>query len=396
MNLPEYQSTQKSSQRRLGECLLAEGLINTSQLDEAIEYQCIYGGKLGTSLIELGLIEEDQMAKILSQQLRLHYIKPELLMNVPPAILNLIPDKIALKHQIVPYHKDGKKLYVAINNVSNLKLIDELSFQLGHIIIPLAIPEIRLMLALKKHYGMLLSPRYETLAGQLNRRNLAAKKIAPKKDNTKVEEKTKITVQLSSQEQADNDPPSWPLLGDEDYAAEEQIEDSYFSEAPAREEEKAVDLLHILAEAKERDDIARGIISYLKSDFPVCALFMVRGETATGWLAAGLKSHQLFDHLTIPLVEYSVLSLVVTNRSHYLGPVVNSEQNKKILTFFECRPPQNCLAVPLMVQNRLVSILYVQGQLEQLEHHFAELQYIAGKAEMAFKLLILKNKILSS
>ena len=396
MDLPQYQSTQKSSQRRLGECLLAEGLINSSQLDEAIEYQCIYGGKLGTSLIELGLIEEDQMAKVLSQQLRLHYINPELLMNVPPAVLNLVPDKIALKHQIVPYHKDGKKLYVAINNISNLKLIDELSFQLGHIIIPLAIPEIRLMLALKKHYGMLLSPRYETLAGQLNRRNLAVKKITPKKDDSKIEQTRERTEPLSMQEEKESEPPSWPLLGEEEYAGDEQIEDSYFSDAPEREEEKAVDLLHILAAANERDDIARGIINYLKVEFPVCALFMVRGETATGWLAAGQWSKRRFDQLTVQLTEYSVLNLVVTNRAHYLGPISATEQNRKIMDFFGSHPPQNCLAIPLMVQNRLVSILYVQGALEQLEQHFAELHYIAGKAEMAFKLLILKNKILSS
>ncbi|MCW8892924.1 MAG: hypothetical protein OQL18_06355 [Deltaproteobacteria bacterium] len=395
MNLPEYQSTQKPSQRRLGECLLAEGLINSGQLDEAIEYQCIYGGKLGTSLIELGLADEEQMAKILSQQLRLHYIKPELLMNVPGSVLNLVPDKIALKYQVVPYHEDGKKLYVAINDVTNLKVIDDLSFQLNHIIIPLAIPEIRLMLALKKHYGMLLTPRYETLAVQMSRRNLAAKKIAPKQPEVKTEQTSESATEPDEQEPLADEVP-WPLLGDEEYAGEEQIEDSYFSATPVREEEKAVDLLHLLAEAKERDDIARAIIDYLKPDFPIRALFMVRGDNVFGWLASGEKPQQLFEQLSISLHVYSVFSPVATNHSYYLGPVVEAEQNLQFLNFFDSRPPQNALAVPLLVQDRLVSILYVQGQIDKLEQSLAELQYIAGKAEMAFKLLILKNKILSS
>ncbi len=147
--------------KQLGEYLLSAGLINASELDEAIEYQCIYGGKLGTSLIELGLVEEDQMARILSRQLNLHYIKPELLMKISAAVLNLIPAKIALKYQVVPYYEDSNKLYVAVNDSNNLTMLDELAFHLNHLIVPLAIPEIRLMLALKKHYGMRLPPRYE-------------------------------------------------------------------------------------------------------------------------------------------------------------------------------------------------------------------------------------------
>lgn len=52
--IPEYQ---------LGEYLLRRRVLTEKQLDDAIEYQCIYGGKLGTSLIELGLATEDQIAK---------------------------------------------------------------------------------------------------------------------------------------------------------------------------------------------------------------------------------------------------------------------------------------------------------------------------------------------
>ncbi len=132
--------------------------------------------QVGTSLIELGLVNEDQMARTLSQQLKLHYIKPDLMMDVPTSILNLVPVNIALKHKIVPYYKEGKKLYVAINDFSNLKLLDELSFQLNHVITPLAVPEVRLMLALKKHYRMTVSPRFETIAAQLLRRDLAVQK----------------------------------------------------------------------------------------------------------------------------------------------------------------------------------------------------------------------------
>jgi len=383
-----YQSGTNSSPRRLGECLQAAGLLNSEQLDEAIEYQCIYGGKLGTSLIELGLVDEDQLAKTISQQLQLHYIKSELLMNVPAAVLTLIPRETALKYQVVPYREDGKKLFVAMNEVSNLTVIDDLSFQLDRIIIPLAIPEVRLMLALQRHYGMLLAPRFETLAKQMNRRSLAAQKKTAKKQT--------ITKMESKPEEPPENVTAWPLLGDEKYAGEEPTDENYFASKSVSTEGHSVSLLQQLAEAKERDDIAAAIIDYLKKDFPDCALLMVRADTAFGWLAANNKSAQIFAHISIPIQENSVFNLVAKNHSHYLGPVSNSLHNHKILDYFASKPPVDALVIPLMVRNRLVSILYIQGQLEDLERRLIEIQNIVVKAEMSFQLLIMRNKILTA
>ncbi len=374
---------------------MSAGLINASELDEAIEYQCIYGGKLGTSLIELGLVEEDQMARILSRQLNLHYIKPELLMKISAAVLNLIPAKIALKYQVVPYYEDSNKLYVAVNDSNNLTMLDELAFHLNHLIVPLAIPEIRLMLALKKHYGMRLPPRYETLAAQLQRRHLAAQKQVPTQRKRKSPPSgggEKMTVS----QQPENTP--WPLLGDIEYA-DDPVEDTYVSATFTTKDQAEADVLDLLAHAEERDDIAHALINHLRKDFPECGLLIIREETATGWVATGGKQDSPFspfDQIVIDLNRESLFRDVVTNRNHYLGPVFKSTENRKILSYFCSRPSQQALAVPLTVQNRLVSILYVQGALEILEQHLTELQSLAGKAEMAFKLLIIKNKILNT
>jgi hypothetical protein len=50
----------------------------------------------------------------------------------------------------------------------------------------------------------------------------------------------------------------------------------------------------------------------------------------------------------------------------------------------------------LIVRDRLVSILYIQGNLENLERCFTKMQNIADKIKMSFSLLILKNKILTA
>ncbi|NOQ52400.1 MAG: hypothetical protein GQ578_09330 [Desulfuromonadaceae bacterium] len=379
MNLPEDQLKANTLQRRLGDYLIAAGQLTPEQLDEAIEYQCIYGGRLGTSLVELGFVNEELLARILSQQLRLHYIKPELLMDVSQNILDLIPKKFALKYQIVPYRKDQGKLYLAMNDVTNLAVIDELSFQLNHIIIPLAIPEIRLMLALKKHYGLKLSPRFESLEAQLKKRSKAVEKPTAKRVMT------------------DDKKEAWPLLGDEEYSGEAANDEPCFGLATSPGDISQTSLFQQLATAGNRDDIAKALTAYLGQEFAACGLLMVRSPNVTGWMAS-FHGTELsgFDQLSIPLNGNSIFSQVVESRSHYLGPVIETPDNCTLLQCFNAKPTQNALIIPLLVRDRLISILYLQDNLEQLELRFAEVQNIARKTEMSFTLLILKNKILTT
>jgi hypothetical protein len=381
VDLPEYRLKTNALQRRLGDYLISEGKLSPDQLDEAIEYQCIYGGRLGTSLIELGLINEEQLAQILSQQLKLHYIKPDLLMNVPNDILNLVPKNLALKYQVVPYHKERGKLFLAMNDASNLADIDELSFQLDHVIIPLAIPEIRLMLALKKHYGMDLTPRFENLEAQIQRRSKTDLNL-PKGKN----------IKTPTQEDS-----AWPMLGDEDYAGEEANDDAYFGFGTSTVELSLTSLSQQLAAATDRNDIARAIINYLSQEFTASGLLMVRSTNVTGWLSScSIDDPAGFDQFSIPLQDHSIFNMVVKSKSHYLGTVADTPQNCMLLDFFQTKPPQTALVLPMLVRDRLVSILYIQDGMDNLEKRFSELQNIARKAEMALTLLILKNKILTT
>ncbi|MGE4344930.1 MAG: hypothetical protein AB7F20_11740, partial [Geoalkalibacter sp.] len=58
---------------KLGTMLVQEGVISLQQLDEALKYQTIFGGRLGTNLIEMGLAEEEDIARVLSEKLRVPF-----------------------------------------------------------------------------------------------------------------------------------------------------------------------------------------------------------------------------------------------------------------------------------------------------------------------------------
>ena len=126
--------------QRLGEILIEKSLITPDQLEEATEIQCLYGGRLGTSLIELGAVDEDTLTHVLSKVHHLTYFKPSLLMDVPAEILSLVPNKMALKHMVVPCKLQGKRLFLAMTDPSDLSAIDDLSFHLGFSIVPVVVP----------------------------------------------------------------------------------------------------------------------------------------------------------------------------------------------------------------------------------------------------------------
>jgi len=409
VDIPETQLKNHVLHRRLGDDLIAEGLLALDQLEEAIEYQCIYGGKLGTSLVELGIVEEDQLAKVLSQQLRLHYIKPELLMNVPKETLQLVPREIAIKYKVVPYHKEGRRLFLAMTDATNLTFIDDLSFKLNHIIIPLAIPEIRLMLALKKHYGLQLSPRFEALSAQLNRRAKAKQKSVPAKKpapGAKANPAEPAQIDLNAEE-------TWPMLGDEEYdemsdLVEPEKEDLAEKSEPISSDEAYFDfeissyeisytsLCQQLVAARDRNDIARALINYLSPDFFTCGLFMVRPTVITGWLASCKGAEPLgFDGFSIPQDQNSIFDVVIKNKVPFLGMVTDTPLHRDLLALFGTKPPQASLLLPLLVRDRLVSVIYLLDQMEALEKRFSELNNLIQKAEMAFTMLILKNKLLT-
>ncbi len=52
---------------KLGNILLAKGLVSADQIDKAVEYQKANGGRLGDSIIALGILSKEQIDKVLDE-----------------------------------------------------------------------------------------------------------------------------------------------------------------------------------------------------------------------------------------------------------------------------------------------------------------------------------------
>ncbi len=121
--------------KRMGEILLDAGLIDGLQLQAALANQKTWGGRLGTVLIKMGMINEDAMLKSLSGQLTMPTVDLSKI-RIADSVLKAVPRDVVEKYNTIPV---GLKqvvgrttLYIALSDPTNFEAIDEIQFLTDH------------------------------------------------------------------------------------------------------------------------------------------------------------------------------------------------------------------------------------------------------------------------
>src|SRR5690348_7228361 len=96
----------------LGETLIAEGVITRAQLEEAMQNQHVFGGKLGTNLIELGYLDLGRLGQALAKKHRLPSVDAFANAQLPPAVLKALPRNLIEKYRVVPVELNNRRLTV--------------------------------------------------------------------------------------------------------------------------------------------------------------------------------------------------------------------------------------------------------------------------------------------
>jgi len=91
---------------RLGDMLVAQGVISPTQLSGALAEQKRSGRRLGSVLIDDLAVSEDSIAQALSIQLKLPYIELTFDM-INPRIVKLLPESVARKQRVLPIDEEG-------------------------------------------------------------------------------------------------------------------------------------------------------------------------------------------------------------------------------------------------------------------------------------------------
>jgi type IV pilus assembly protein PilB len=117
----------------LGQLLLAKGLIQQDQLDNALEEQKRSGHQklLGELLVELRICTEDQIVEALAQAYAVPYarVSPKI---ADPKVIQVLPKEFLEKHQTLPLYLVEGVLTVAVSEPANVFLLEEIERLSGY------------------------------------------------------------------------------------------------------------------------------------------------------------------------------------------------------------------------------------------------------------------------
>ena len=116
--------------RQLGELLLDEHLVTPDQLNRALEIHRATGERLGRVLLDMGVVDQEHIARVLSQQIGIEFLHLTG-QSLREDVLQLLPATLASQLQAVPVAKENGILTVAMVDPLDVVAIDDIRRHTG-------------------------------------------------------------------------------------------------------------------------------------------------------------------------------------------------------------------------------------------------------------------------
>lgn len=310
--------------KALGALLTDLGWITAEHLEHALKVQRAIGGRLGTCLLEIDALSEERLLCALCHQLGVPAARAGDLRNIPPEVHQLVPSRLALRWQAVPFRMLGDDLHVAMLEVGNLEFQDELAFATGKRIRIHIANEARLYGALEQYFAFRhpQAERHQRLSRRLDER---AAPVAVKTPATEADGPGPVVP---------GPPAAPPAVTTEDW-------------------------LPALRSLDDPNQLAGMVVRRLEPDLRRVALFkMVKGE-AQGWVGAGAgMDPRRLAALRVDLDEPSVFLNLHQGTERHLGPLPPMSAHDRIADCWGGGAPVTCLVQAVTIGPRLVGALF--------------------------------------
>ena len=128
-------SSGSGKKRQLGKILLKQKLVTPDELTDLLDTQKAEGGRLASTAVSSGKVKEVDLLKALSEQHGLPGIDLAQVV-VPLGNLELIPQEIAKQHLILPILVKEDRIFLAMADPGDKRVIDEIEFVTGRRVFP--------------------------------------------------------------------------------------------------------------------------------------------------------------------------------------------------------------------------------------------------------------------
>lgn len=151
------------ARKSLGDYMLEKQYITETQLSEARKAQQSTRGDLAKILVEMG-VDGRKVYEAKAHELGVPFAdltkyKPE------PSAINVVPEHVAKRHNVIPLKKDGTNLWVAMTDPGNLQASDDLRLVSRCTIKPVMAPPAEIEEAIGRNYGSALNAEAVTTTG---------------------------------------------------------------------------------------------------------------------------------------------------------------------------------------------------------------------------------------
>jgi len=406
---------------RIGEILIREGHLTQDGLEEALDWQVLYGGRLGTNLLELKLVEEEPLARALSRQHGCEVAWGEL--QPEHEVIPLLPKHVAERDEMVPWKLEKRRLKVLCTEIHPEKM-DQIAYKIGRACLAVIAPEFRIFQMLRGSYGTTRQMRALDfgMVPTEGRRRKKKQETGPAETSAELIDEAAFNdlynrvVQGRSPTPPHGTAPVAPrakAAAPSAEALEALPEDAILGEvaeappAPTAWEEAAplakpkVDdaplefkqALKLLEGVSDRKAIAHLVLRASLSKARRALLLQVQGEVALGWDGLGEGLEQAAHIVAIPLSAPSAFQLVVKTRSHFLGPLQKTPLNVRFLAQLGKKVPLSSMIVPILHRGRVSHLLYLDnGHKQQAPTDVGEMLILSQRIGQTVEALVQKKR----
>lgn len=393
---------------KLGELLATRGKLDREVLLRALRHQRSAGGRLGTCLLEIDAVVEDDLLAVLSDQLKVPFLSAEDLRAIPADAVRLVPAKTAAKLCAVPVRASASQLVIAMRDPLDLAGLDELAFVSGRRIRAHVALEARIYEALARFYRVDTPSRFVQLADRLNRAQFlwnegdgdsagASAEHPPTPRQRAVEPVPTASATPSPYPPLPSRPGDRPAPPPLPHMPQPVEPPPPPRPAPVAPPETKPALTFDAAEARllspsDRDAVADTLIEFLAGRADVGLMLMIRRDEAAGWRGCGLP-HEVAAAVRLPVTEPSVVLALRDGAPLHRGPLPPLRGNATLVAAVGA-DVCDLLALPLRVRERLVGVVFAINRRAALDAGLVDdLQRLAVKASGALELLVLRQKL---
>ncbi len=138
--------------KKIGEILQKANLITNDQLQQALQEQKRTGERLGSLLVKMGFLAEDEILSCLSKQFGVPAIDLETF-QIESSVLETIPIQTAKKYTVIPISRVGGTLTLAMADPSDIFAIEDIKFMTNFNIEPVVASERAILIAIDEQYS---------------------------------------------------------------------------------------------------------------------------------------------------------------------------------------------------------------------------------------------------